>query len=169
MAKEKQQTILEENTSEIPSDRELFTADIHGDDPKADLSSPKVNEELSERDVFVGDEEFDATRLSSLLTGYKRFSIVQKVLAISIVVIAAMLLCALLMSPSEPVAGPAPPLPTNEEIPAVQQTFRPEPQIKDSTLQVTQRIPKSEPVLAPAQPQSLNIAETLYLQSSNKR
>jgi len=44
MATEEQKNVLKENTSEVPSDSELFTGE--------------VRRELSEHDVFVGDEDF---------------------------------------------------------------------------------------------------------------
>jgi len=44
MATEKQKDNLEENTSEVPSDHELFAGEVH--------------EELSEREAFAGDEDF---------------------------------------------------------------------------------------------------------------
>jgi lysozyme family protein len=98
------EVLASENTTEVPSDNELFAAPVH--------------EELSAQQLFAGNEDFykslesaqftgtqqsfDAGRVSTAQIGYKRFSSVQKALAAAIVLIAAVLLYAILKPPSEP-------------------------------------------------------------------
>jgi len=121
MATEEQKDIPEENTSEVPSDSELFAGEVH--------------EELSEREAFAGDEDFykrlaDSTQdaeagqpagasqppLVPIRHKYY-FSNLQKVLVAGIVAIATILLYALLKSLPESAAG--------RTTPTVQQTATP--------------------------------------------
>lgn len=176
MATEKRETIYEhareaepqQSSSAVPSDRELFVGDI--------------KEQLSEREVFAGEEDFyksladsihaapapsrrtgtDASQPTTLThqpgQGWrKHFSNLQKILAVSIVLIWAMVLYALLKSPSAPAAARA-------LAPAVQQTPSPKPPVPDTTRQVPQQLQKPEPVPPPVQPLSLKVAQNFYLQ-----
>ncbi len=100
MATEEQKNVLQQDTSEVPSDSELFTGE--------------VRRELSERDVFVGDEDFyklladstpaDAVQSVTSQAGartraqrstrgsirHKPFSTLQKLLVTGIIAIEAM-------------------------------------------------------------------------------
>jgi len=161
MAAEKQKDNLEENTSEVPSDHELFAGEVH--------------EELSEREAFAGDENFykrlaDSTQDAEagqpagasqpplVPIRYKYyFSNFQKVLVAGIVVIAAILLYALLKSLPEPAAGLAP---TSTS----QQTATQKPPAEHLVQKAPQQIKKPEFMLPPTQPLSLKVAETFYLQ-----
>jgi len=119
MVAENQKIILENNPedSAVP-ESELFVV------PPGDIG---IHEELSERQVFAGDEDFykrladsiqsaaiesphaaGATQFPPAPIRYKRFSTLQKALIICILVIAAMLLYASLKSSLDPVAGHAP-------------------------------------------------------------
>ncbi|MHC4570543.1 MAG: tetratricopeptide repeat protein [Planctomycetota bacterium] len=173
MAKENQQTIPEhsreagaqDSTAEVPPDHELFAGDVH--------------EELSEREVFAGDEDFykrlseptqaavitqSADESQSPLASFvpKRFSTVQKILAASIVVTGVMFLYALLKSPPAPVAGHAP-KPTGRKTPAVRQTPSPQPPVIESTHTVPPQIQKAKTSLPPTHPLSLKVAQDFYL------
>jgi len=191
MATQNQQNILEENTSNVPSDHELFAG--------------KVIEELSEREIFVGDEHFyksfaESTRPTASRpptisqpadtsqpadisqpadtsqpagtsrptpvrhTHHRRFSAVQKVLAAGIVVIGTMLLYTLLKSTAGPVATLAP-TSTSQPTTTAPQTPSPEPPVEDSATPIPQQIQKPRPPLPPTQPQSLKVAETFYLKA----
>jgi len=163
MATENQKTIIEENSSESPSDQELFAAEVH--------------EEASERQVFAGDEDSyksltdssqaattqTPARTSRLPTSHKRFSITQKVLAVSIVLIAAMLVYALLKPLSGPVTRSVQ-TPPEQIAPPVQQTPNPKPIVSDDTHVVQKQIQEPEPAIAPTQPLSLEVAKSFYLQ-----
>ena len=163
MATEKQKDNLEENTSEVPSDHELFAGEVH--------------EELSEREAFAGDEDFhksasggaDSTQDATagqpagasqpplVPIRYKYyFSNFQKVLLVSIVAIVAILLYVLLKSLPEPAAG--------RTAPTVQQTSTSKPPAEHLVQKTPQQIKKLEFVLPPTQPLSLKVAETFYLQ-----
>ena len=165
MAKEEQKNVLQQNTSEVPSDSELFTG--------------KVRRELSERDVFVGDEDFykileDSTQTAAVRKPagasqipmqsiqHKRFSTLQKVLIAAIIVIGAILLYAVL----EPLLRPINEIPT----PVVQQARPSESPVEDSTQAegstqaVQEQIQEPEPLFPPTQPLSLEVAHDFYLQ-----
>jgi len=160
MATEKQKDNLEENTSEVPSDHELFAGEVH--------------EELSEREAFAGDEDSykrpaDSTQDATagqpagasqpplgLIRHKYYFSNPQKVLLVSIVTIVAILLYVLLKSLPEPAAG--------RTAPTVQQTYTPKPPAEHLVQEAPQQIQKPEFMLPPTQPLSLKVAETFYLQ-----
>ena len=160
MATEYQQDILEESSdNQGPADAELFAGEVH--------------EELSERETFAGDEDFykllasqgtaqtAATPSRNAETGpgetpklpiwHKYFSAFLKALAVSIVVIAAILLYIFLKSPLVLVTNWHPPslaqqTPTTPKPPVPEQTQKPE----------------SVPPLT--HPVSLKVAQDLYLQ-----
>jgi tetratricopeptide (TPR) repeat protein len=159
MAAEEQNNVLQQNTSEMPSDSELFTVEVRS--------------ELSERDVFVGDEDFyklledfsqaaevqqpaGASQTPLRPIQHKRFSGLQKVLIAAIIVIGAILLYALL----EPLLRPLNKIPT----PAAQQARPSESPAEDSTQVVHEQIQKPEPLFPPTQPLSLKVARNFYLQ-----
>ncbi|MHC4395234.1 MAG: tetratricopeptide repeat protein [Planctomycetota bacterium] len=168
MATENQENIREENTSELPSDSELFAAP---------LDNNGIHEELSERDIFAGDEAFykslpDSTQSgdSTAATGpvsftdaadvgqlplmpimYNRFSNLQKILIAGIVIIAAILTYAVLKSSLLPhQAYSLTPTLADQTTPIAQQT--PPTQSTPSTQPppTTQQIPPTkQPIQAP--------------------
>jgi tetratricopeptide (TPR) repeat protein len=172
MAIEEQKNVLEETTSGLISDKELFAGEVHV--------------ELSERDVFAGDEDFyklltDSTQPNviqpvteppnirgsehkfskkSILT---RLSLLQKILIICIVAIGSMLLYGLLKPKLRPII--------NSTQTSIEQVTPNVQQIPDSTLPVTNSIQliqeqaqKPEPVLASNQSMSLKVARDFYMQ-----
>jgi len=165
MATKEQKNVLKENTSEVPSDSELFTGE--------------VRRELSEREVFVGDEDFysllaDSTQIAAVQQPagstqtplrsiqYKHLSSLQKFLIAAIIVIGAILLYVLL----EPLLRPFNKIPTPtaqqarpSELPVEDST-----QAEDSTQVVQEQIQKPEPLFPPTQPLSLKVARNFYLQ-----
>lgn len=170
MATENQKATLEENPDEPgQSDRELFAGEVHEELSEHEVFAGEVHEELSERQVFVGDEDFyrrladsaqadvtqstfrrawtGASRPLLMPIAHKRFSTIQKVLVVSIAVIAAILVYELF---------PAAPTPTVRQAPAG-------PPARDTA---SGRQIQEPPRLAetPAQPLSLKVAETFYLQ-----
>ena len=160
MATENQQ-VTEEKPSDPPPDNELFAAEVH--------------EQPSDRDIFAGDEDFfkelaswgrtagpqkhaDTSQSFPVPARRKRFSTIQKVLFVGIVMTGAMLSYTLLKSPTEPASRYAPtstdhtPLDTRRKPPTEQ---------------------PSEILYQPAHLQtealSLRLAETLYKQGDYQR
>ena len=185
MAAEEQKNVLDEDsTSEVQSDGEIFTDDAHEGSLKADIeqSDLGIQEELSEYELFAGDEDFynllaESSRQAPVeqpvgerprpqrLNHYKyrRFSILQKILAVSIIAIVSMLLYVLLKSPSGLVAGSAS-IPAGESAQPTGQAPVSMASV-DSSQQVMQtQIQEPEPVLSPTQPLSLKVARNFYLQ-----
>jgi len=161
MAKKKPQTIVEEDSLEVPSGQK---------------STDEARKELTEREVFTGDEEFyefmarqgqvqvDTDRSNkarkSLQVGFllKRFSTLQKVLALSIIVTTAMLLYALLKSASKFTAN-------TQTVPVTQQTTSPETSAAEDSAQVQpQQLQEPQFVPHSIQPLSLKVAQDFYLQ-----
>ncbi len=199
MAAEEQKDVLDEDsTSEVLSDNEIFTDDVDEESLKADIkqddadeeslkadieqSDLGIQEELSEYELFAGDEDFynilaESSRETPVekpagerqwlqkLNQYKyqRFTTLQKILAVSIIAIVSMLLYVLLKSPSGLVAG-------SGSIHADEsgQTAGQEPvagATADASQQVKQvQIQEPEPVLSPTQPLSLKFARDFVLQ-----
>jgi len=167
-ATENKQTVLKENPSEASSDHELFAGE--------------VPEELSERDVFVGNVDFYKFSADSSQTPAaqqpaaasqshleiirrERFSTLQKILTAGILIIAieAVLLYVLL----KPLLGPltditrhiALQIPSSEQpvedvIPPVEDVAQPEPQ----------QVQEPEVGPPPTQSLSLKAAQNFYLQ-----
>ena len=181
MATEGQKNVLEENTSEILSDDKLFTPGIKNEEREADLLSALGNQEvLSEREVFAGDEDFykllaDSTGSTATQrhTGirrfplesfrYKRFSLLQKVLAISIIAVISIMLYVLLKSPSGLLTSTSPTFTSQRET-TVQQIPTSKPSVTEPAQVVQEQIQKPEPLLSPEQPLSLKVARNFFLQ-----
>jgi len=202
MAVEEEKYFLDEdNTSEVQSDGEVFADDAHEGSLKADIeqSDLGIGEELSEYELFAGDEDFytllaesseqtpvdretrvDKEKRVEQPVGehqwlqrlnqykYRRFSNLQKILAVSIIAVVSMLLYVLLKSPSGLVAGSAS-IPAGE---SAQPTGR-APLSRasaDNSQQVMQaQIQDPELVLSPTQPLSLKFARDFYLQKDYEK
>jgi tetratricopeptide (TPR) repeat protein len=137
-----------------------------------------TQEGLSAEEVFVGDEDFykyltnmakpakaAAKAEEPAVPGFqqevipiphKRFSTIQKVLAASIALIVAILLHALLKSPSAPVVSQPPVRPA-------QQTSPSKPPVVESIRIIPQQVQETKFVPDATQPLSLNIARRFYL------
>jgi len=208
MAAEEQKDVFDEDsTSEVQSDGEIFADDAREGSLKADIeqSDLGIHEELSEYELFAGDEDFynllaessEQTQVereipveretpvereipAELPLGerqwlqrlnqykYRRFSNLQKILAVSIIAVVSMLLYVLLKSPSGLVAGSA-------SIPAGQSS-QPAGRASlsrasaDGSQQVMQaQIQEPELVLSPTQPLSLKVARDFYLQKDYEK
>ncbi len=179
-------TVLEEGSPEALSDREASAArpspSAVSSGPNCSPKSGQVHEELSERELFAGDQDFyklladsalparrmageatatqqdlGASRRWPMLMRSKHFSTIQKVIAASIIALAAMLLYTLVKTPSRPNAN-------TTVLPATQQPPLTKPSTDDPT-QVTQKaVEKPESAAQLRQPTSLKVAETSYLQ-----
>jgi len=187
MATEEQKNVLQQDTSEVPSDSKLFTGEVHTELSEREIFvGGEVRTELLEREVFVGDEDFykllaDSTPAAAVQSvtnqaaaqtsaqrspqesiRSKRFSSLQKVLITAIIVIGAILLYVLL----EPLLWPLNKIPT----PTAQQARPSELPVEDSTqaegyTQVVQEQSQEPgPLFPPAQALSLEVARNFYLQ-----
>jgi len=196
MAAEEQKDVRDEgSTSEVRSDGEIFADEAHEETPVADMeqSDLGIQEELSEYELFAGDEDFynilaessDKTpvdretpvpqpvgerqwlqRLNQYK--YRRFSNLQKILAVSIIAVVSMLLYVLLKSPSGLVAGSAS-IPTGE---SAQSSGR--DSVSKASSGSSQQVMQAQnqepgPVLSPSQPLSLKFARDFYLQKDYEK
>ena len=148
-----------------------------------------AQDELSAHDVFVGDEDFyqlleDSTEESDApsaaasgesvngVVGRGRFSPVQKVLAVSIVAVASMLVYVLIKYPLELTRPQAAPsggnVAADSQRPSVPEPAAPEqaPAQPEHTLE---QVRDPDPVLSPAQPVSLEVARNLFQQKDYER
>jgi len=167
------------NSTEVPSDSDLFAGEVHRN--------------LSEREVFVGDEDFyrllaNSTPTNSVLSSANakrslrgpirrnRFSILQKAFVAAIITIGAMLLYVVLKpllwstnkisTPITQQMGPSA-LPGADSIQVV-----PEPvqqPVADSIRVVHETVQQPAPLFPPEQPLSLDVARSLYLQSDYRQ
>jgi tetratricopeptide (TPR) repeat protein len=158
-AKTSKETPAPEKAPQPPSDEELFTGPVF--------------EKASPQQLFAGDEDFykslknaqpgqvsmpsPTETIPAKIEGSKRFSLIQKVLAAAIFLIAAIMLYAFLVPQEIPQAYQAPG--TENQI-----TPTPEPSVTTQNMQPEYRQPqKPKPVLDGTQPVSLKIAQTYYL------
>ena len=183
MAAEEQKNVLDEDsTSEVLSDGELFKDDAHDGKPRVDIDQPDlaIHQELSEYDLFAGDEDFynllaessretaakqsvAAPQPPQVLARQKRFSSLQKVLVVSILAILSMLLYVLLKSPVGIIAGSTT-TPTDRLEQPIGQTPISSSADTDSEQLMQQQNQEPEPVLLTTQPLSLKVARDFYIQ-----
>jgi tetratricopeptide (TPR) repeat protein len=146
--------------------------------PDSDLFTTKVRKNLSERDLFVGDEDFyrlladsrplappkkaaAKRRFAARPAAPSRFSVLQKIFVAGIIVIEAMLLYIVL----KPLLWPAkrPPAPLVRQ-PAVPLRTAPQSQPVDD-----EQNREPAPLFASTEPVSLRIAHNLYMQKDYSR
>ena len=173
MARKKRQTTRNKNSSKAPS--------------SASSPAGEAQDELSGHEVFATDEDSyeqlqesvrgpttpqsGRQRLSSLSSiEHKRLSSLQKVLLVSIGLLAAMLLYGLLKSASRPAAGLAT-IPADQARPASRRIPAGQPAAADSEMpgrNVSQRmsphLKEPEAAFLPTEPLSLKVAQDFYLQ-----
>jgi len=159
MAKEKPKDILEEDSSKATSEQK---------------STDKAQKALSEREAFAGDEKFydfmarlgkatagwsdKARKLSQVRSLLQHFSILQKALALGIIVTALMLVYALIKPSSMGAAN-------RRTVPITRQVIPPESPTTGYKAQVRlQQIQESQSVSDSTQPLSLKVAHDYYLQ-----
>lgn len=172
MAKEEQKI---KNSSEVPSDSDLFASDVHRN--------------LSEREVFVGEEDFYRLLANSTPTNpvrssaqakrslrgpirRKRFSTLQKAFVAGIITIGAMLMYVVLKpllwfpnkisTPATQQISPST-LPVADSIKIVQEPVQ-QP-VADSIKVVQNPVQQSAPLFPSTQPLSLDVARGFYLQN----
>ncbi len=149
-----------EDSSEVPSDSNLFAGEVHRN--------------LSEREVFVGDEDFYRLLANSTPTApakrtvrtrrsarepvrHQRFSTLQKVFVVGIIVIEAMLLYVVL----KPLLWPINKIPA----PLALQKSPSAPPVLDSQQVVQEQVQRPAPLFSSKQPLSLEVARDFYLQN----
>jgi tetratricopeptide (TPR) repeat protein len=185
MAAEEQNNVQDEGiSSETPSDGEVFTDKAPNEKLKSDIkqSDLGIHQELSEYDLFAGDEDFYSLLAESSQDKpvkqpagerrwlqrldkykYQRLTKFQKILAVSIFAVISMLLYVLLKSPSGTIAGSAS-IPAEQPVqPAQQQPVSGTP-VSGSEQTTQARIQESGPMLLPTQPLSLKVARNYIAQ-----
>jgi tetratricopeptide (TPR) repeat protein len=185
MAAEEQNNVQDEGiSSETPSDGEVFTDKAPEEELKSDIkqSDLGIHQELSEYDLFAGDEDFYSLLAESSQAKpvrqpvgerqwfqrldkykYQRLTKFQKILAISIFAVISMLLYVLLKSPSGTIAGSAS-IPAEQSVQPTQQQSVASTSVSDSEQTTQVRIQESGPMLLPTQPLSLNVARNYIAQ-----
>ena len=185
MAAEEQKDVHDEGAgSEALSESEVFADKALEENLESDMeqSGLGIHQELTEYDLFAGDEDFynllresshqrppeQSAGQSQLLQrleryNYHRFSNLQKILAISIIAVISMLLYLLFKSPSGSVAGSASIPPEQSIRPTHQQTIS-STSVSGSEQLIQAQIRESEPMLLSTQPLSLKIARNYVLQ-----
>lgn len=179
MAEEEKQDISEDDVADSQADGELFASGAASFFDSADLTAP---EELSAHDLFVGDEDFyklleessetsagssfvEPDESTKSVTQQGRFSVVQKVLATSIIGVGFLLVYLLVNYPSGRTSHPASASGSKVE-PKNQPPFSIESTVvgpvKVQAGQITEQVKKAEPVLEPTEPVSLEVARSLF-------
>lgn len=182
MAKKKSKENREAKPSKVQSDRKSSTKKVAKKrTPKNTKSSANKNKkDLSEHDVFTGDEDFykllaesqaaDAKKIARNVKStvkpsrQKHFSVLQKVLAIGIIAITTMLLYVLLGLKTGPINGPT--VTSAGQPDAIQQDFNSTPAVIDSRNIAEEQTEGTKPLLSSAQPLSLKVARDFYEQKS---
>lgn len=190
MAAEEQKNVHDEGaTPEVPSEGEVFKdvtpeEDLTSDMEQSDLG---IHQELSEYELFAGDEDFynlleESSRQMPVVQSavksqapqglsqftFQRFSKLQKILAVSILAVVSMLLYVLFKSPSRSVAGSAS-IPADQSMQPAQQQSISSPSVSGSGQVTPAQIHESEPMLLPTQPLSLKVARNYVLQKEYDR
>ena len=181
MATEEEKNALDVSSAELPPDRDPFAGAAAGQATETDLWTLDTHEQLSEREVFIGDEDFykllaesagestagESTareparphRLLQAFIRYKQLSSLQKVLMAAIAVVASMLLYALLRPAGRTEAG-SPSRSTDDTSPTVTQSPGVERAVPDSP----QVVREQEPAFSPTPPLSLEVARSFFAQ-----
>ena len=183
MAQENPKDEREEITSEVQSEQKSSSDEIQEEKPDKDLDLflEETNKELSEHDLFTGDEDFyklladsqvnDAKRLTSnihplnKLYRKKSFSVLQKVIIIGIIATTSMLLYVLLGLKTGPIQGPR--TTSAGQIDAVKkQDFVSMPEVEDTPIIADEQYENSYRDIPSTQPLSLKVAQDYYKQKS---
>ena len=198
MATQEQKNVLDENIAEPPPVDSMF---VQQPASPADFVALAAHEQLSAHDVFAGDEDFykllqdsaEDSPADPALTRrqseegavrWRRFSSVQRVLAVCIVAVALMLVYVLVKYPSGRLDSPASTAVENlaadsQQRPASEpsvtesvqaepeQTQEPEPkQTQEPEPEQTQ---EPEPVISLTQPMSLEVARNFFMQKDYEK
>jgi tetratricopeptide (TPR) repeat protein len=186
MATEEQKKVPDNDTSEMQPEGEIFTNEAHDRHSDADIEQTHlgIHEELSEYELFAGDEDFynllaESSRQTPIEDNfgrrqatqefnqykYKRFSSLQKILAVSIIAIISVLLYVLFKSPPGSVVGSTS-IPTGRTERPVRETSVSGSSVTESEQLMQEQIQEQKPALSPMQPLSLKVARDFYLQKN---
>jgi tetratricopeptide (TPR) repeat protein len=162
-----------ENSSEAPELENITEAS-----PDSELSAEQVDKEHSAQQALnVPEDAKTADSSQSLDLGqvftapvkYKRFSSVQKVLAVAIVAVAAILVYELLNPPPDySLTHPDEPVPVADQQ-ATQQTSQSKPPLAESISVTSQLLQQPESIPDSTQSLSLQDAQSLYLNGDYKK
>ena len=176
MAKKAKKNTLDADSAQVQTEGEPF-ADVPVEEvPETDLWACETPEQLSEQEVFVGNEDFykllaqssrkstlrefvNVRRFPQILAWLKDLSSLQKVLIAAIAVVAVMLVHAQLQPPRQTGTGSSATPAGQAATPTVQP---PVAQPAVSNLQQAVREQQSGP--SPTQPLSLEVARSLFAQ-----
>ncbi|UCC99966.1 MAG: tetratricopeptide repeat protein [Phycisphaerales bacterium] len=178
MAIEKEKDTLDESPSSLQPDHDAFAGTGTGENAEADPCALDTHEQLSEHEVFIGDDDFYKLLAESapeaavqqpshgrrplrvsVLHLYERLSFVQKVLVASILVVALMLVYASLRPGGGTAAGPP-----SESARQVAPTTRQASPFESGGPEPRPVLREQESSLLPPRPLSLKVARTFFLQ-----
>ncbi|MFC1633498.1 tetratricopeptide repeat protein [Planctomycetota bacterium] len=177
------------SASELPSDQAQLSDENHERGSSANLIASGIQEVLSEYKVSVSDKDsyghstdsrrssnkikgLLARRISQRLIRHPQFSWLQKAIAVTIIIVASMLMYALFRSPIRPVSASRPVSPPQEEPveTVIRQSPSPlQPSEADYPQVEQEQIQESKPVLLPTQPRSIEVARSFYMQGDYRR
>jgi len=176
MATQEQKTVLNESIAEPQPAESMF---VQQPAAPGDFVALAAHEQLSAHDVFAGDEDFyklleDFAEDSAVdpalnrqsgkgAIGPKRLSSVQRLLVLSILAVASMLVYVLVNYPSALPGSPAP-KPVENVTEDSQQSPASEPPVAESVKAEPERTEEPEGVISLAQPVSLEVAHSFFLQ-----
>ena len=186
MATEEEKNALDVSSAELQPEGNAFAGPLPKEGAEADLWAPDAIEQISERDVFIGDEDFykllaesshkpTASKparerwLSQVVIRCKQLSSVQKVLIAAIVVVASMMVYAQVRPARRIDARPRVTSP-DEASPAVVQPPAVEPTITQPSTAATvapespEVLPEQPAAPAPPEPLSLEVARSFVVQ-----
>ncbi|MBN2313803.1 MAG: tetratricopeptide repeat protein [Sedimentisphaerales bacterium] len=189
MAVNDNKNIPDASASELRSDPTPFSDGISEQNSKTNPTVSKDRMKLPESDVSVGDKDLYGLSIDSLRDNIplkalfarrssqgfvrdSRFSWLQKAIAVTIIIVATMLMYALLKSPTRPIVD-SPPTPTQEvvtEIPPspVSPPLSQAPVIETPPVK-SEHIQEPLPELLPTQPRSIEVARSFYMQGDYRR
>lgn len=99
---------------------------------------------------------------------HPRFSWLQKAIAVTIIIVASMLMYALIKSPVKPVAASRS-ISTDQEVPFVRPSSPSEPPRVDAPPTELEQFRAPKPALLPTQPRSVEVARSFYMQGDYRR
>lgn len=181
MAKKEQKNALDAGSAQVQTESEPFAGVPIDEVSEADLWACETPEQLSEHEVFVGNEDFykllaqssrkpslresvNVRRFSQILAWFKDLSSLQKALMAAIAFVGLMLVHAQLRPPRPTGVGlPATPA-SPVSAPAVQS-----PAAQPAVPDVPQAVREQQAAPSPAQPLSLEVARSLFAQRQYKQ
>ena len=173
------------SASKLQSNQAEHSNEVHGQDPKVDLTVSEGQVKHSESEVFVGEKDsyglstdlrpktsvlktLFSHRSSQGMIRDPRFSRLQKALAATILIVASILMYALFRSPMQSFDA-SPTISSHKEVPAVQPSPPSQSTVAVSPQIEQEQIQEPKPVLLPTQPRSIEVARSFYMQGDYSR